>query len=329
MSVNLTDYPLFDTSVVTPDQALLDELAASYEATLGGAAREMERFLFGTVPVEVFDRIFAGAGEAAGNNADTGPLLWLMHLSGYFGGRWLRGEIVTAQPEAVIAQVSIPPTSAGFASTLEHTKAALEACRARDDADVVAYARSSLFDEPAPDGTEPVRGLTDNFGYNLGYLLEILASPPEGLNAGPGFQIESDGLFGCSYASPRLAVLPTLFDVRAAISVGQPPYESLFAELLPIQDAGVLRGRAVWSSGLSVQGFSQRSYDQLLDVSSSFLETVQATALTMARAVVSRDAAQARRGALANAAMVVWLAAYRDGLLDGAGPIGLPTFTNG
>ena len=35
---------------------------------------------------------------------------------------------------------------------------------------------------------------------------------------------------------------------------------------------------AVWSSGLSVQGFSQESYDRLLDVSSSFLEAVQATA---------------------------------------------------
>lgn len=73
-----------------------------------------------------------------------------------------------------------------------------------------------------------------------------------------------------------------------------------------------------------MQGFGQRAYDQLLDVSSSFLETVQATALTMAEAHVTADADAARVGAAAAAAMDVWLPAYMAGLVNGAGPIELP-----
>ena len=60
VTVELVDHPLFDDSVVTPDQALLDAMAAEYVATLDGTTPEMERFLFGSAPVQVFDRIFAG-----------------------------------------------------------------------------------------------------------------------------------------------------------------------------------------------------------------------------------------------------------------------------
>ena len=82
----------------------------------------------------------------------------------------------------------------------------------------------------------------------------------------------------------------------------------------------------MWSTGLSVQGFSQESYDQLLDTSSSFLETVQAAALGVVQAVADADADLARRAATADAAMVVWLDAYRMGLTDGETAIVLPTF---
>ena len=48
----------------------------------------MKRFLFAAVPVALFDQIFA--------SSDPGELplassLWLFHLSGYYGGVWLRG----------------------------------------------------------------------------------------------------------------------------------------------------------------------------------------------------------------------------------------------
>lgn len=321
VTVQLVDYPLFDDSVVTPDQAMLDAMAAEYVATLDGATPEMERFLFGSAPVQVFDRIFAGE-----TGDDIGGLLWVMHLSGYFGGRWLRGEIGAAQPEAPLVGFSQAPTAEGFAGTMARADAALAAATG-DDAAALAYARASLFDEPpATEGGQPVRGLTDSFGYNEGYMLQILEAPPEGLTAGDAYQISCAGLFDCSYATPRFAVLDELADVQAQLSGGQGPYAELYAELIAIQEAAIPRGRGVWSSGLSVQGFPQAEYDQLLDVSSSFLETVQATGLTMAQASVTADAEQARVGALANAVMIVWLASYIDGLINGEGTIELPSF---
>ena len=42
-----------------------------------------------------------------------------------------------------------------------------------------------------------------------------------------------------------------------------------------------------------MQGFSQESYDQLLDVSSSFLETVQATGSERQGRVIDKDGASA------------------------------------
>jgi len=321
MSIALNDYPKFNHASLVADHELLDGLAATYVESIGGRAPEMERFLFGDVPVRVFDQIFAGRA-----NDSIASLLWLMYLSGYFGGRWLRGEIAHAQPNAPLISFSMPPTEQGFQAMMAIAQGGLDASLASDEA-ALAYARSSLFDTPsAIEGGEPLRGLTDNFGYNLGYMLEILAAPPSGLHAGAEYQVKSSGLFDCEFATRRLAVLAELAPVQAAVSRGQGSYAALSGELMPLQEDSVPRGRSVWSTGLSVQGFSQKSYDQLLDVSSSFLETVQAAALTMAQASVEGNAAQARRGALANSTMVVWLASYRDGLLNGEGEISLPTF---
>ena len=68
------------------------------------------------------------------------------------------------------------------------------------------------------------------------------------------------------------------------------------------------------------------AYDQLLDVSSSFLETVHATGLTMIRSVIEENADQARRGSVADAAMTIWLSAYMVGLLNGKGDKVIPKF---
>ena len=320
--VELPDYPLYETTVITEDQELLDNLATTYAAGLEGEDPEMERFLFGTIPVEVFDTILSGQA-----GADMGSLLWLMHLSGYFGGRWLRGEIEAAQPDAPLVGFSQPPTEESFGETMDKTQLALDAATGSDEA-TLSYAADSLPNQPPEDeGGDEIPGLTDNFGYNQGYLLEILATPPEGIEANAIYGIECVGLFGCEYASPRLAALEELAPVQAKTVAGEEPYTELVAELLPLQETAIPRGQAVWSGGLSVEGFSQASYDQLLDVSSSYLEMVQATALTMSQATTEAKVDQARIGALADAAIIVWLDAYYAGLTNGEGEIVLPTFS--
>jgi len=321
ISVELADHPDFETDVITASPELLDAMASDYASALAeGETPEMERFLFGHVPVEVFNRIFDG------DDSETAGLLWLMWLSGYFGGRWLRGEIEVAQPGAPLTTFSRTPDKEGFDAIMATAQLGLDAAAA-DDETLLAYAEDSLRDKPPTEpGGDPVRGLTDNFGYNKGYMLQILEAPPEGLEAGPAYQIECGGLFDCTYATPRLAVLQELADLQAQVAAGEGDFAELLEELKSIQDAAEPRGRQVWSSGLSVQGFPQKSYDQLLDVSSSFLETVQATALVMVAAAATGNADRARTGAVANAAMVIWLSAYRVGLTYGDGDKVLPTF---
>ena len=318
----LTDYPFWENPVSVEAQEALDALTAAYVAGLDeGAEPEVERFLFGSLPVTVFDEIFGGVD--AGRQVE---LMWLLHLSGYFGGRWLRGEIAAAQPDALLVGFSVPPTEEAFVETMTRAQARLDALDG-DDASIVAAARAALFDTPpSEEGGDPKRGLTDSFGYNRGYMLEILATPPEGVAASPRYEVTCGGLLDCVYASPKLAVLPELGGLQAALNSDAPPDPDLVAELIPIQEAAIPRGTAVWSGGLSVQGFSQQSYDQLLDVSSSFLETVQATALVNVRAAADDDVAAARTGLIAEAAQIVWLEAYIAGLTNGEGEIELPAF---
>jgi hypothetical protein len=315
-SMHLPDYPFYEQRQMAVDQELLDRHLASYLA--GTDEPSAERFVFGHLPIAVFDDLLD-----PGLSPSLAQALWMMHLSGYFGGRWLRGEIVAAQPEAMLAGVSIPPGEDAFMAPLRRIERLVGEATAEELADL---AHRSLFDEPAEtEGGEPVRGLGDTFGYNVGYMLEILEAPPEGIAVPAKYQVECSRLLSCDYATPKLAATGRLRPVADLLAVGEGRYGELAEQLAPIQAEGIVRGRSVWSTGLSVQGFDATAYDQLLDVSSSFLETVEGTALTMVKAAVEEDPELARVGARATAAMIVWLASYMMGLLDGEGSIEVPS----
>ena len=318
-TVRLPDTPFWSNETVVESPALLDGLAAEYAAERGGRPLEMERFLYGRVPVLAFDRIFTGSLD----ELPTPGLLWIFYLSGYYGGVWLRGEIDAAQPASQLAGVAIPPGEDGFRAMVAKAREACEASRGSDER-VVAYCEASLFPSGAVGVTD---GLVENFGYNLGYLLEILESPPAGLRTPEAYGVQARGPLACSYDSPKLAALSRFRDVEKALASGaNERYRELAERIAPVQEAGVAKGRGVWSSGLSVQGFGQAAYDQLLDVSSSYLEDVQATALATVRCVAEGDAEVGRRAAVANAAMGVWLPAYSAGLLEGRSADAVPSF---
>lgn len=286
----LTDYPAWPSQAMRVDPSLLDELAETY------AGEDVARFLFGFVPIEAFDRIL---GEADGA-IPAESFVWLMHLSGYFGGVWLRAEIRRAQPESPLAGAGQAPTRAGFDAIALRAQAALDAARGAP-LDAVEKSLPELF---------------SSFGYNQGYLLEIVESPPEGLAPPTGFVVPRAPLW-CDYATPRLRSLPRLREVaRRLADPPDPRWRALASELGERVAPEVERGRAVWSSGLSVQGFSAEAYAQLLDVSGSFLEVLQAVTLTAVRAVAERDATLARRAALARACLAPWLGSYLLGLMD-------------
>jgi hypothetical protein len=312
---------------MAPDPTLLDELATEYARRRerpGNDAPVMTRFLFGEVPVVLFDRIFTSSDPLA---LPLASYLWLYHLSGYYGGLWLRGELLRSGHNTMIGNVNLPQNEERFAAEVADAEAVLDrAARA----DVLAYNEESLFDRPNPEQPDaPIRGLVDLFGYNQGYLLQIAEKPPAGLTTPDDLVVcpadPADGPLFCSYGTSRLAALATFEGAAAKLRDRDGPYAPLADRIAPVQELGIARGRTVWDGQLDVQGFEQEPYEQLLDISSAFLETVQATALATVQAVAEGDATLGRQAAVANAMMSVWLRSYIVGLTDGR-PIGLPTF---
>lgn len=299
--IALPDHPWFANDVMVADPELLDRL-------LHGETGSVERLLFGRAPLRIFgDALTAdpGAVPVAGH-------LWVMHLSGYFGGVWLRREIARAQPEAPLLGVDVTPDASAFAELTDALAAALDAARG-DDASALGYAAGQIAHQ------------LDGYGYNRGYLVEILEAPPAGLRSPPGF-LDAPGLLDARYAVDEIAGLAGLRDRFAdAVTDGHVDRDGLDTA----QSDAHARGRAVWSTGLSVQGFPQPEYEQLLELSAYFLQGTQAAAIAAVLASTDHDAGLARRAALVGAMLAPWSISYRMGLLDGRPDRTLPQLVSG
>lgn len=322
------EYPFFDGTTMRESPKLLDSLARKYQRAQAGDELVMTRFLFSYVPVTLFDRIFATADPA--EKLPVGSYFWLFHLSGYFGGVWLRGELSRTGHNEALTSFSSPQTKGGFNSEVADSDAVLAAARANDKK-VTAYNEKSLFDIENPDEPDmPTRGLIDTFGYNEGYLLQIVDAPPAGLSTPPGFvECPADPAAApltCGYSVSRLRALRTFQPVAQSLAERKSAYAELADQIAPLQAAGVERGRGVWDGLLNVQGFSQEAYEQLLDISSAFLETVQATVLASVQGAAEGKADVGRKGATANAMLKLWLASYLIGITDGRPGRTLPEF---
>ncbi|MFO1538697.1 MAG: hypothetical protein ACKOVH_12905 [Actinomycetota bacterium] len=329
VTVTLPDHPYFPGTAITPDAALLNRLAAQYAKRQGRAPLEMTRFLFGDVPVQCFDEIFRTKNPA--RTLPIGAYLWLFHLSGYFGGVWLRGELVRTGKNPTIAAFSTAQSQQAFTAQANRAAAVLADANGSDAA-VLAYNRASLLDRPDPaDPSRTITGLADTYGYNEGYLLQIVEKPPVGLTTPPKFVVcptdPGTRPLYCQYATSQVTAVAKFDPVSRLLAKGKGEYGTLRDQIVPVQTKAITRGRQVWDTFLNVQGFAQSAYEQLLDISSAFLETVQATALSTVEAVAESDAALGRQAATANACMGIWLASYTTGLIDGRPDRAIPTFS--
>lgn len=325
VTVQLTGYPYFPGTAMTPDAAMLDRMATEYAAQTADSPL-MTRFLFGDVPVRLFDMIFASDDPST---LPLGSYLWLFHLSGYYGGLWLRGELIASGHNRMIENVNLPPSQQQFGEMVGDARRVLDRAAAPD---VLVESEKSLYDQPNPESPDaPTRGLVDLFGYNQGYLLQIAEKPPAGLVTPDGIVTcpadPADGPLHCSYRTSRLDALARFEPAAERLRRGDGRYGELAKSIAPLQADGIARGRQVWDGQLDVQGFEQEAYEQLLDISSAFLETVQAIVLATVQAVAEDDERTARQAATANAAMTVWLRSYIVGLTDGR-PLALPTFVD-
>jgi hypothetical protein len=310
LALVVPDHPFYEDPILVPDPQELNRLAQQACAR-AGAPEDVNRFLFGAAPGVVFDEMLSRGSDV--RRLDVARRLWVLYLSGYFGGVWLRGEIVAAQPDSLLAGFGTVPDRDAFLETTDDARPAVAAVSG-SDRDAIAYSRGAR-DE-----------LVDGFGYNKGYLLQILEDPPAGLTS-PADLLHCFGPLDCRYEP---LALPALLDYAHVPGLLADPPDAAWAEVaagLPeLQDAAERRGRSVWSSGLSVQGFSQDSYEILLDVSAAFLEAVQATTLANLEAAAESDGALARQGAAADAAFRIWIGSYTMGLLDPRNDRSLPSY---
>jgi hypothetical protein len=294
--IRLPDYPWFPNDVMEPDEPLLDRLMRD-EPT------DLQRFFFGRLQLRIFADMLTGDPPSLPRRS----ALWLMHVSGYFGGVWLRQEIAQALPDAALLGVELVPDADAFAQLTDALVAATSAADG-DDAAAIAFAQGQI--EPR----------MQSYGYNHGYLLEILATPPAGLVAPAGFLV-APGLLDARYAVDDVTGLGALRDrFERAATAGRVDVASLTAD----QTEADATGRSVWSTGLSVQGFSQAAYEQLLELSAYFLQGAQATAIAAVLACAEADGELARRAALLSAVMDPPIISYRMGLFDGRADRALP-----
>jgi hypothetical protein len=280
-------------------------------------------FISRYIPVYVFERTLQPSGS---DDPDLSTRLWLMHLAGYFGGVWLRTEFVNAG----VPRGAFPVAEASFAAVVARINAALAAFNG-DDAGALAYAEASLR------GAN-LQGLTDSFGYNSGFLDQILtgAKPTNATAPAGHFSYDPAELYNGFYSVSEIRPLDK-WRRRAARAATRPgsSYASIVqgaggADILPaIQSAGVSRGKFFWAPGnqfnLNITNFDQGAYDLLLVTSAYFLQCIQATGLAALAAASVGDADWARAAARSNAMAAPYGGSYGVGLFDGTGQ--LPTFT--
>jgi hypothetical protein len=271
-----------------PDDPLVSEHRPTLEDRLRDANEsDALRALFGALPTRLLDALLAG-GEA------DPPSLWILTLSGYFGGVWLRRELLAAQPDTPLAAMSAAPDEA--------------ACRAVFDA-ARAGAHASAQDAPELCRAS-LPGWLAGFGYNRGYLEVILENPPAGCTSPPNFLRVENPLW-CEFRAHPLAALDRLWAVSQRTRLSDEQATAL--------DAAHAAGRQVWSSGLSVLGLAQPAYAALLDLSARFLAATQAILLTALRAGEDDGASRAVPALRAGAGLAVWQGSYLVGLRDPSG----------
>jgi hypothetical protein len=324
LQLNLPPYPFFANlqSVMTEERALLDRLLAAYARETPAVSQNPIDFLSRYVPVYVFERTLQPSEP---NDQDLSTLLWLMHLAGYFGGVWLRTEFVNAG----VPRGAFPVTEASFAAVVARISAALAAFNG-DDAGALAYAEASLR------GAN-LQGLTDSYGYNAGYLDQILtgAKPTNATAPADYFTYNPAELYNGFYSVAEIRPLDK-WRRHAAKAADRPGsrYAAIVqgagADTLPaIQLAGVSRGKFFWAPGnqlnLNISNFDQATYDLLLVTSAYFLQSIQATGLAALAAASVGASDWARAAVRSNAMTVPYGGSYGVGLFDGTGQ--LPTFS--
>lgn len=308
--VSLPPYPFFPNlaASATPAQDLLDDLARAY----GKETDEprMDQFLFGWAPARLFEDFLAPSGPRLALD----EAVWIMHLAGYFGGIWLRLKF----RDFGNPRFGSPPTESTFAALAARLAAGTAASNG-SDADAIAYAAATLRDVAQV-------GLADSYGYNVGYLDQILnGSAPTGVQVPTNvFTFSDDGLLDARFTGGELKHVQRWRNMARPANAGPRAGITTTIEgaggaddLRAIQAAATARGRATWQLPfLAITDWDQPSYDSLIETSIIFIQTTQITALAALAAAGRGRGDWARQAAAANTVLAPYGGSYAAGLFD-------------
>lgn len=280
------------------DQARLRDFYSEYDlATEGNGAAE--DFLFAYLPRKIFSKLLFESNDRQELPSDFG----LLYYSGFQGGVWLNQSLAGKNgqgigPGGVIRALN--PWLLLYVRTL---------CKER-----VKLAQTGSLEQKREQAGKNLDALIQSYGYNKGYLLEILKHPPQGSKLGPDF-ISCEGMIGCDYKGIDNSLLQPVSSVREMIDrPSSQEWERIRKKLAEKMPDAEKRGRGVWANIMADREFSPHAYQQLIEISAQFLAINEAIMLKTASAVAERDDPALSNALLADAAFRTWLIGYMSGL---------------
>jgi hypothetical protein len=287
--------PKFMAKTVKIDPARMQKMAQDYQSAKDREGT-LEDFMFAAMPEQVFNSILRGSKSAKDFSSDLGLLYW----SGYQGGIWLN-SIMQSPGEK---KSGIGPT--GMIKALKLPALLYVNNMLRKRMRLVSQGEKS---EKMKALDKSLDALISSYGYNRGYLLEILDHPPQGCAAPEDF-FTCSSLLDCAYAGKELKLIPP-----GASGTKWGRFNSRLSEKLP---QALDQGKNVWKNIMAEKEFSPKSYQDLLNISAEFLIINQEIMLASVTAIADGDEREMERALLADAAFRTWLIGYMIGL--GASP---------
>ena len=297
--IELPPYPFWPNDAFVVDEAQLTDLATAYCAAHPGDA-DARSFFMGEMPLSAFDLVYAPPADAV----DSRVLMGDLYLSGYFGGLWLRDLLAFARRSATAEDFSrLKPI---FELLAAYTAAQEELSAGGTAAAILNQARLHV----------PL--LIFIYGYNLGYLEQIIAHPPAGVPS-PTDVLVCGGDVWLDCDSPGLE-WPFLSRYDAAIDKLLDPPDDRWEEMAKIDGRAAFfaaQGRLVWNI-IDISQLAADDYLLLVDLSLNFLLASKAAALGHMTAWADELPAEGRDSLLVDAGMIVWAGSYFMGLASPA-----------
>ncbi len=351
-SVVIPSYPFWPNDAMVVDSTLVSDMAADYCAS--NADPSSEGFFYGDLPLASIDALCTTP------DAGVPSLLGNLYLSGYFGGIWLRDNLdddaaarapttrvfpwFTAAAQALDgddkdlgARGSIRPAPAppgdlsGFGEAPGLRNGSLfqwamfqAIARAAGAQTKTAQQGGALEVVFANRASLPL--LLSIYGYNLGYTMFLLDSPPDGAETMQGILVCDDYVMACYSPAIDLALLDRFWPAITNLQYPPSPrWQRMDALVQEFAAGSVQAGEDVWADIMSDTTISAEAYPMLMTLSTGFLLVSDAAALGGIGAWAAGDTAGGRCALLAQAGLTVWSGSYFMGLVSDAPPGTTPT----